>query len=77
MRTFLEDCTAEQISDRKALLEAKRSEIGARIAAGEKGDVTTQRMVRGSWVNVSNLEHSFNSLGHALDMVRIEEARRH
>ena len=52
----------EQLQERLADLEASGKKTAARIAAGERGEVVGQHIVRGQWVDSYSLETSLNGL---------------
>ena len=76
MTTFLEHLPTDHIETRLATLKAKLVELEARIAAGERSDYITEKMVRGVWVTVTALEHSRNNHRYNISQCERELAAR-
>jgi len=72
MRTFLEHLTVEALKARLADIEAKGQDVSARIASGERSEVVTSAMRKGSWVPVTALEHNRNFLRYAWSQTKRE-----
>lgn len=52
--------TVAQLQDRLAQIEALGKDTAARIAAGEKGRVVGQHVVRGRWQDTDSLDAALN-----------------
>lgn len=55
----------EKLIARLAEFETRGKALAARIAAGERGDIVSQGVVKGRWVYVCHLERHLNVLRSA------------
>jgi hypothetical protein len=76
MRTYLENLTDAELTNRLAKLEEMGKETAARIASGERGEVATYSIVHGRQVDVSALEQALNIQRVAWKTTREEMRRR-
>jgi hypothetical protein len=76
IRTYLEDLSLVQLTERLAQIEALGKATSKRLAAGECDDTVTLAVRKGSFVGVGRLESALNVQRSAWKLTKLEISRR-